>query len=136
VERTAAAPRNVIEAARDRGRAIAGDGSDARDARGRLLELLVQNGYEPIAEPDGTVLLRNCPFDALVHEHRDLTCSMNLALLGSLAGELDRGSLKAVAAPRDGHCCVALVPENHREPSHVSPEEVNAMDAPSAPKEK
>ena len=28
---------------------------------------------------DGTVCLRNCPYDALVADHRDVTCGMNLA---------------------------------------------------------
>jgi predicted ArsR family transcriptional regulator len=136
VEQTANAPESVIDAARERGRAIAVQRTDAPDPRGRLVELLAGNGYEPMAEPDGSILLPNCPFDALVREHRNLTCSMNLALLSSVTQVLDQAGLHAVAAPRDGFCCVALVPENHSGPSDVSPGEVNAMDAPSGPKER
>ncbi len=84
--------------------------ANAADARSRLIELLVEHGYEPVEEPDGTLLLRNCPFDALVRAHRHLTCSMNLALLGGLTEELDGAGLEAAASPRDGFCCVALLP--------------------------
>ncbi len=32
-------------------------------------------------EDGSLVVLRNCPFDALVTRHRALTCAMNMALL-------------------------------------------------------
>ncbi len=50
-----------------------------RGSFGRLLDLLRGAGYEPEIEPAGDVCLLNCPYDALVQEHRDLTCGMNLA---------------------------------------------------------
>ena len=50
-----------------------------RGSVGRLLDLLRDAGYEPEIEPAGDVCLRNCPYDALVQEHRDVTCGMNLA---------------------------------------------------------
>ena len=36
----------------------------------RLLSALRDSGYEPTVEAGGTIRLRNCPFDALVDEHR------------------------------------------------------------------
>src|SRR4051794_22211507 len=78
VEREPSAPPRVLDAARREGeRLAAGAGGDGPS----VLALLATEGYEPIAEPDGSVTLRNCPFHALVGDHRDLTCSMNHALL-------------------------------------------------------
>ena len=43
-----------------------------------LLSVLKTSGYEPVTSPDGTIRLRNCPFDALVAEHRSTVCGANL----------------------------------------------------------
>ena len=77
-----------------------------------LLELLTGAGYEPEVVPaaDGhadRVCLRNCPYDALVAGHRDLTCGMNLAWAEGLVDGLDVG-LTARLAPAEGYCCVVL----------------------------
>jgi predicted ArsR family transcriptional regulator len=93
----------VLEAARERGRALAADGGD-------LLDVLATNGYEPLPTADGGVRLGNCPFHALVDEHRELTCSMNLALLDSVTSTIEDSGFTAVAQPEPGYCCVALVP--------------------------
>jgi predicted ArsR family transcriptional regulator len=71
---------------------------------------LADNGYQPFEDESGAIRLRNCPFDALVDDHRDLTCSMNLALVGSVADGLSDGSVVASSRPVDGFCCVALEP--------------------------
>ena len=102
------AAEGVLEAARRRGAALAEAGRDG-DPEGSLLRVLEAEGYEPVRTDDGVVRLRNCPFDALVDEHRQLTCSMNLALLTGLADGLQSGNLRPVADVRDGFCCVALV---------------------------
>ena len=73
--------------------------------------MLAAQGYEPVAEADGVVRLRNCPFDSLVDNHRDLTCSMNLALLEGVVEGAGEPDLFARADPRDGYCCVTLVPK-------------------------
>lgn len=78
--------------------------------RDGLIGVLRSNGYEPFEEPDGVTLLRNCPFDALAEGHRQLTCSMNLALLSSIAERLPGAGLVAEPRPADGFCCVAFVP--------------------------
>ncbi len=103
IERAPAARADVLAAARERGRAMAGASAD-------LLAAIEAAGYEPDVEADGTVRLRNCPFHRLVATHRDLTCSMNLALLGGAADAAPGRRYEAVARPEDGRCCVAFVP--------------------------
>ena len=110
IERHDAAVEGVLAAARKRGAGLAVASSAAAGGRDGLLALLSASGYEPLVEPDGTVRLRNCPFHALVDEHRELTCSMNLALLSAAAEGVTGLGLEAVARPCEGFCCVALVP--------------------------
>lgn len=108
----AAEPRTVAsvqEAARTAGRRLAEDaGSDGTD-RDRLLQVLTANGFEPFEEA-GVIRLRNCPFDALVSEHRDLTCGLNLAFLESVAATLTGARLAARRQSRPGLCCVEFAP--------------------------
>lgn len=85
------------------------DGIPVSDGRAgdRLLGALRGAGYDP-REDGSLMVLRNCPFDALVTRHRALTCAMNLALLEGIrsgVGETDR-SPRAVKIP--GACCVAF----------------------------
>ena len=75
----------------------------------RLLTVLNQGGYEPVADPDGTIRLRNCPFHALVAEHRPLVCSANLAMAQGIAHASGAESdLTPVLDPQPGYCCVAF----------------------------
>jgi len=110
VERGRGARGKVFEAARERGARLADDESRASSARPGVLGVLEAHGYEPIQRADGIVGLRNCPFDALVDEHRDLTCGMNLALLEGLSTALGEHELVPRPDPREGYCCVAFVP--------------------------
>ena len=78
-----------------------------------LFDVLQRAGYEPI-EDDATIRLRNCPFDALVDEHRPLVCGTNLALaqgiLDGLAG--DRGAdYQPHLEQQEGYCCVVFTRE-------------------------
>lgn len=73
----------------------------------RTCGLLVRQGYEPVIE-DGSISLLNCPFHALVAEHAQLVCSMNLALLDGLTGETGDGELEATLQPAPGRCCVVI----------------------------
>lgn len=106
----------VLEAARRRGVGLAG-ATTSDHGRGALLDLLEDTGYEPQEEADGAVLLRNCPFHALVQDHRALTCSMNLALLDALCTTLGDADLRAEPRPEDGYCCVAFVPAGRKDPA-------------------
>ena len=90
----------------------------ARPGRARLLRAAVsalgQSGYEPVEAPRGSVRLRNCPFDALARDHRELVCGMNLALVRGVVAGLAADGLTATLDPRPGSCCVAIRGERIR----------------------
>jgi hypothetical protein len=75
-----------------------------------LVPILTANGFEPFEE-DGVIRLRNCPFDSLVSEHRELTCGLNLAFLGSVASTLSGAHLAARRQSHPALCCVEFAPE-------------------------
>jgi len=80
----------------------------AADANGLILAL-AGAGYEPETRADGSVMLRNCPYDALALDHRDLTCGMSAAWADGLVEGL--GSPMTVElAPEPGRCCVIFHP--------------------------
>jgi predicted ArsR family transcriptional regulator len=85
------------------------NGTQARDARGAVLESLEAHGFEPVAL-DGTIVLRNCPFHQLAREHTELICGMNHCLLGTMVAVLDDAGLAARLEPEEGVCCVRLHP--------------------------
>jgi len=74
---------------------------------GGMVEALAAQGYEP-EKAGGEVRLRNCPFHALVGEHRDLVCGMNLALIEGVVDGLELPAAKPVLAPVPGRCCVCV----------------------------
>jgi predicted ArsR family transcriptional regulator len=91
-------------AARDRVRA----GSGRTAVLPKVLEVLEENGFEPIEESSGTVRLRNCPFDALAKGHRDLVCGMNLAFMEGVLAGLNASGVRATLDLPPGFCCVTL----------------------------
>jgi predicted ArsR family transcriptional regulator len=88
-------------------RAAAGPRPSRERRRGALVETLDERGYEP-AEVDGTLRLRNCPFHALVDDHRDLVCGMNLALAEGILDGLGEERISARLDRQPGLCCVAF----------------------------
>jgi predicted ArsR family transcriptional regulator len=70
-------------------------------------QALTEHGYEP-QRTDGTIVLRNCPFDALAREHTELVCGMNLAIMDSVTEQLEETGLAARLEPSPGRCCVVL----------------------------
>ena len=107
IERAGPARTAVLDAARERGQAMARGGGAARG----LLPMIESQGYEPFLDDDGTVRLRNCPFHSLVADHRELTCALNHALLDGAAAAVEGSGFRAISDPREGFCCVAFVPE-------------------------
>lgn len=107
--REPAALAGVQEAARTMGRRLAGAAPREAGDRAALLTVLTENGFEPLEE-DGAIRLRNCPFDALVSEHRALTCGLNLTLLESVSAELPSSGYRPVQRSRPGWCCVEFEP--------------------------
>src|SRR6266487_4320773 len=74
-----------------------------------LRQTLASRGYEPYDDSDGTIRLRNCPFDRIAAQHRELVCGANLAMLQRLADQLGGDQpVRALLDPRPGRCCVAL----------------------------
>jgi predicted ArsR family transcriptional regulator len=84
-------------------------GADADDVLAAVRQALARRGYEPYDDADGTIRLRNCPFDRIAAQHRDLVCGANLAMLEALTGQVGSGPpVRAVLDPQPGRCCVAL----------------------------
>lgn len=111
-DRRADARTPILDAAAAEGARIAGD--TPPESREALLALLGRQGYEPVDGPDGVIRLRNCPFHALVVDHLELTCSMNLALLGGVLSRSTGTGVAAESQPGAGYCCVAFVPQPER----------------------
>ena len=110
-----AAAEALAEVAHERGAAT---GDDARRRAGprpgrrrslaALVEILTGAGFEPqVEESSGTASLRNCPYNALATEHRDITCGMNLAWA---QGVVDgwRAPATVELDPAPGRCCVTF----------------------------
>jgi predicted ArsR family transcriptional regulator len=64
-------------------------------------------GYEP-SVTDRQLTLRNCPFDALAHEYRNVVCNMNRALMDGLVTGLKAHDLTTVFQPQPGRCCITI----------------------------
>jgi predicted ArsR family transcriptional regulator len=94
------------DAGRD-ARRKAGTGARRRSVMS-LFDVLRAGGFEPRVEmTSGTVGLRNCPYDALAADHRDLTCGMNLAWAQGLVDGLGLPA-SVELDPGHGRCCVVL----------------------------
>lgn len=88
-------------------RARAGSRPGRKQLLAGMVDALTEQGYEPEAA-GGELRLRNCPFHALVAEHRDLVCGMNLALIEGVVEGLELPAAKPVLAPAAGMCCVCV----------------------------
>ncbi|HEX5369616.1 MAG TPA: helix-turn-helix domain-containing protein, partial [Dehalococcoidia bacterium] len=78
------------ETAREAGKDLADShlGAAPESSPEALRQLLSERGYEPQTGPDGAIWLRNCVFDELAEQQRNVVCGMNLALM--------RGMLEAL----------------------------------------
>jgi predicted ArsR family transcriptional regulator len=66
-------------------------------------QTLAARGYEPYEDVDGTIRLRNCPFDRIAAQHRQLVCGANHAMLQALTDHLDGDQpVRAVPDPQPG----------------------------------
>ena len=121
-------PDALRAAARDLGEGIgaaarrnSGPRPGRRRLRAALEATLEARGYEPEETPSGEIRVRNCPFHALVADHRDLVCNMNLALADGILDGLGEERLTARLDPQPGHCCIAIAtpsPADLRGQSH------------------
>jgi predicted ArsR family transcriptional regulator len=85
-----------------------------------LRQTLARRGYEPHDDADGSIRLRNCPFDRIAARHRQLVCGANHAMLQALADHLgsDPPTVRAVLDPQPGRCCVTLTRDG---PANATP---------------
>jgi predicted ArsR family transcriptional regulator len=91
---------------------IGADG-DPDQVLAALRQTLAARGYEPYEDADGAIRLRNCPFDRIAAQHRQLVCGANLAMLRALTSHLGgEPPVRAVLNPQPGRCCVALTRDN------------------------
>lgn len=93
----------LADAAEQAGRAL---GTDA----GSLHDVLETHGFEPRTEPDGIVVLGNCPFHQLVADHPETVCTMNLHLLRGAACACGTDPEALTLDPAPGRCCVTYRP--------------------------
>jgi predicted ArsR family transcriptional regulator len=105
------AAREVGEEAGETAAAAAGRPRGRARRRAAIVDALRGRGYEPFTDDEGDVRLRNCPYHALVDEHRPLVCGMNLALVGGVVHGAGGAGLAARLDSRPGLCCVAIGPE-------------------------
>jgi predicted ArsR family transcriptional regulator len=82
--------------------------------RRAFVTVLERHGYAPATAPDGTIVLRNCPFDALARTHKDLVCGMNRALVHGFKAGAGLTGYQIVANNRPGECCALLRPMKSR----------------------
>jgi predicted ArsR family transcriptional regulator len=82
-------------------------------AASTLQTALEEAGYEPRGDdPDGPLILRNCPFHRLARQFTALVCGMNLQLLRGVAD--GAGAARTVTLdPNPSRCCVRLQPPAH-----------------------
>jgi predicted ArsR family transcriptional regulator len=105
---------SLDQAAREQGRGLAAEalrraGDDPSPAAllAAARSVLDEQGYATRTEPAG-LAFTNCPFHALVAEHTDLVCGMNLAIVEGMLGGLPPVPVAAVLDPGEGRCCVRL----------------------------
>jgi predicted ArsR family transcriptional regulator len=84
--------------------------ADPAQVLAAIRQALAARGYEPHDEADGTIRLRNCPFDRIAARHRQLVCGANHAMLQALTDQVDSDppTVRAVLDPQPGRCCVTL----------------------------
>src|SRR5829696_5149266 len=88
---------------------VAPDG-DPDQVLAAVRQALAARGYEPYDGPDGTIRLRNCPFDRIAAQHRQVVCGANHTMLQALTDQLDGDppTVRAVLDLQPGRCCVTL----------------------------
>ena len=75
---------------------------------GNLMAVLNGCDYEPKADENGRIELRNCPFHALSQEHREVICALNLRLIQGVLDGGDEHDAEAKLVFRPGRCCVTI----------------------------
>ena len=108
-------PPSVRDSAHEAGVAIgtvarrgAGPRPGKRRRHDALLGALEERGYEPREANSGEITLANCPYHALVEDHRDLVCGMNVAWAEGVLEGIGEPGARARLDPEPGRCCVVI----------------------------
>jgi predicted ArsR family transcriptional regulator len=96
--------RALDECAREEGVDLGAAAAHLGDSRSTLAEVLAGQGYEARLDAD-TVVLSNCPFDALARKHTDLVCGLNRSFVQGVADGLGC-EVTACLEPDSERCCV------------------------------
>ena len=91
-----------------RARKLAGPRQSRTRLRSGRLESLRDGGNAPRETDAGEIRLGNCPFDALVEDHRQLVCGMKLAMADGLLQCVGVDQVAARLEPQPGQCCVDI----------------------------
>lgn len=89
-------------------RRAAGTRPGKRRRREGLVGALRERGYEPQEASTGDITLGNCPYHALVQDHRDLVCGMNLAWAEGVLDGVGDLAARARLDPQPHRCCVVI----------------------------
>ena len=82
-------------------------GSSADAALEIVVRVLTEHAYEP-RRTGSTVILANCPFQALAADHTDLICILNHSLLAGFADSIAADLLEARLERGESRCCVIV----------------------------
>ena len=74
-------------------------------AMSQAADVLSRLGYEPEIR-DELLVMHNCPFDALVDDHRDLVCGTNQHYVQGVLDACQAQNLESSLARESGMCCV------------------------------
>ncbi|SRR6266487_2858924 len=115
-DRSGAARAALHDAARALGTELGAETARRLTSEGRrqpvlaaVRQVLASRGYEPYDDADGTIRLRNCPFDRIAAQHPELVCGANLAMVEGLTDQLGGDQpIRPKLDPKPGRCCVAV----------------------------
>jgi predicted ArsR family transcriptional regulator len=95
--------------------------------------VLAEHGFEPLALEDGGMALRNCPFHQLAERHREIVCTMNLALLEGVAAGICARDVCPALEPEPGRCCVVVRTGQESNPQPMEHHDARADTRPAVP---
>jgi predicted ArsR family transcriptional regulator len=82
--------------------------STAKRNRAAISEALTDLGYEPSAQDESRLRLRNCPFRSAAEVAPELVCGMNLELVAGLLEGLGLDRARVSLDPAPPNCCLTV----------------------------
>lgn len=76
--------------------------------RRRIPAILSELGFEPSDDGSGTMIQRNCPFQAAQQVAPLVVCGLNQALVEGILGAVPGATGEAKLEPAGGRCCVTI----------------------------